>query len=514
MIRFMMIVVALCSILHAEDVVLSGTVKSTDGKSLEGVKVTLAKLNNLSAVTNTDGAFTLSNVTNVLLPNDLKTSYGLTFRNNTIVFSSVSEKVSGKLSLYSINGRLITSVTLDNLPVGERALALPSRLSSGSYLLAGIINGKSFTRSLICTGNEQLKSKDAPEKVEGTRSFTMKKRVAKTVADTLIFSKDGYITQRWPLNRLSRENIRMVLRAPGEKPVVYMTKKLGPEGFLAIYEAIGYDLPGEIMVKVHNGEPGGKYFISSGRMASLVNQVNGTIVETCLGFSMEGSVVRDTPARNLQVSKDHGFDTIGQGVDILDTDGEITLPVKGGSQLKGSIDVGANFKNYQSSLVISHFKGHGIAGFGGAIKNVSFGFASPNGKRWIHSGGEQKKTFSFLQGDKFQKGMVEASKAVHDALEGNLVYINTVDNLVLECDCDANMGKGQGNPLMDDIGMLGSLDPIAIDQASCDLVLAASGGQALKDRIKSTQFKGLDGLKYGQEIGLGKIEYELVDIDK
>ena len=290
-----------------------------------------------------------------------------------------------------------------------------------------------------------------------------------------------------------------------------MTKKLDKEAFLAIYKAIGYDLPGEIMVKVHNGEQGGKYFISSSRMSSLVNLVNGTIVETCLGFSMNG-FYRDKPERNLQISKDHGFDTIGQGVDILDTDGEITLPVVGGTQLKGKNYVGANFAKYQSSLVISHFKGHGIVGFGGAIKNVAMGFASPQGKGWIHSGGKTKGTGTAIwTQDKLvvNKGMVEASKSVHDALNGNLVYINTVDNLTLECDCDVALG--QTTPEMPDIGMLGSLDPIAIDQASCDLVLAATGGQKLKDRIKN--MKGLDGLKYGEEIGLGSTDYELVNID-
>jgi uncharacterized Fe-S center protein len=205
--------------------------------------------------------------------------------------------------------------------------------------------------------------------------------------------------------------------------------------------------------------------------------VNGIIVETCLQFSMSG-FYRTTPAANLQISKDHGFDTIGQGVDIIDTDGEITLTVVGGTQLGGKNYVGSHFNKYQSSLVISHFKGHGITGFGGAIKNVAMGFATPEGKGWIHSGGKTKGTgTSIWTQDKMlvQKGMAEASKSVHDALNGNLVYINTVDNLTLECDCDVAMG--QTTPEMPDIGMLGSLDPIAIDQASCDLVLAASGGQ-------------------------------------
>jgi uncharacterized Fe-S center protein len=379
-------------------------------------------------------------------------------------------------------------------------------------VLAGILNGKSFTRSLICTNNEQLKSKPAAEKVESTGSFTLKKTAtaAKAVVDTLIFSKDGYTTQRWPLNTFSKEKIRMVLRSTTAKPVVYFTKKLDKDAFVAMYKAIGYDLPGEIMVKVHTGEgrASNKYYITPARMSSLVNQVNGKIVETSLGFSMAG-FTRTNAAATLQLSKDHGFDTIGQGLDILDASPAITLPVVGGSQLQGSkIDAGGNFKNYQSSLVLSHFKGHGISGFGGAVKNVGIGFASPAAKLAIHNGGAPATSFTMNTTITFQKAMVEATKGFIDALGGNLVYINTVDNLTLECDCDA-----QAAPEMPDIGMLGSLDPIAIDQASCDLVLAASGGDKLKKRIK-TDLKGLDGLKYGETIGIGKLAYDLVDLDK
>jgi uncharacterized Fe-S center protein len=510
MIRLLMITMALCSLLHAEDVALSGTVKDPSGNALEGVTVKLAKTGGLSMVTKTDGAFTLTNATNVLQPKDLNASYGFTFRNNAIVFTSVSEKISGKISLYSINGKLITSLTLNNLLTGQQTLALPSRLNSGSYVLAGILNGKSFTRSLICTGNERFKSKATAEKAKGTGSFTLKKTAAaKVVVDTLVFSKDGYNNQRWPLNSFSKANIRMVLRSTSAKPIVYMTKKLDKAAFVAMYKAIGYDLPGEIMVKVHTGEgrTNNKYYIKPDRMSSLVNQVNGTIVETSLGFTLAG-FTRTNPAATLQLSKDHGFDTLGQGLDILDKDGAITLPVVGGSQLKGKVDVGANFKNYQSSLVLSHFKGHGIAGFGGAVKNIGIGFASPAAKLTIHNGGTPTTQFTMNTSLTFQKGMVEAAKAVNDALGGNLVYINTVDNLTLECDCDDQSAA----PEISDICILGSLDPVALDQASCDLVLAATGGDKLKKRIK-TDLKGLDGLKYGEQIGLGKIEYELKSID-
>lgn len=517
--RLLMLTMVFCSLAYAEDVTFTGTVKDIKGTALEGVTVTLAQMDNLSMETEADGKFTLTNATRVLLPRDFTTSYGITFKNNAIFFTNSSDKVSGSIALYSMNGKQVASATLDNTNAGQQRFAFTS-LSAGTYLLAGTVNGKSFTRSLICMGKNRLRGQEnlRSNTGESNREGTLRKVSSfAAIVDTLVFSKDGYTTQRWPVNSLSRENIRMVLRKTGETPVVYFTKELGPAGFVKMYEAIGYDLPGEIMVKVHNGEKNGKYFISSNRMADLVDQVNGTIVETCLGFSMANVVWRDTPEKNLQISKDHGFDTIGQGVDIIDTDGEITLTVEGGSQLNGKNYVGANFANYQSSLVISHFKGHGMTGFGGAIKNVSLGFACPEGKGWLHSGGKTKGTGTSIWARDitvFQKAMAEASKSVHDALEGNLVYINTVDNLTLLCDCDVNMGSGQGPPVMDDIGMVGSLDPIAIDQACCDLVFAADDGQSLKDQIRSTSMKGLYGLEYGAEIGLGSLEYELIDIDE
>jgi len=514
--KLLMITMTFCSLSYAADISINGTIKDAKGNPLEGVTVTLAENAELSMTTPADGAFILSTGTSILMPKDFSAEYGITIRNHNIVFTAGSQKLSGNIALYSINGKQVVCSALDNLQNGQQRLVLP-KLSQGTYVLTGAVNGKSFTRTLYSLGNslrEDNHSRNVAVKPE--RKGTQRNASSfAAVVDTLVFSKEGYTSQRWPLNSYSRENIRMVLRATGETPVVYFTKELGPAGFVKMYEAIGYDLPGEIMVKVHNGEQDGQYYIKSSRMADLVNQVNGTIVETCLQFSMSG-FFRDNPERNLQISKDHGFDTIGQGVDIIDTDGELMLPVVGGSQLGGKCYVGANFANYQSSLVISHFKGHGIAGFGGALKNVGIGFSSPEGKGLIHSAGKTKGTgtsiWDFQNNLGFQKGMVEAVKAVNDALAGNLVYINTVDNLTVECDCDVALG--QKAPEMPDIGMVGSLDPVAIDKASYDLVMAAEGGQALKTRISGTSYKGLDGLSYGKTVGLGDTEYELIDIDE
>ena len=190
----MMITMTVCSVLYAEKITVSGTVTDNAGKALEGVKVTFAQTKDLSVVTKADGAFTLTNATSLLLPRDLRTSYGISFRNNAIIFTNASEKVSGILSLYSINGRQIASVALNNLQAGQQALVLP-RLSSGTYLLAGTVNGEAFTRSLVYTWNDQFRSK-ATEKVAKRKSFNLSKRTTPAVVDTLVFSKDGYNTQK------------------------------------------------------------------------------------------------------------------------------------------------------------------------------------------------------------------------------------------------------------------------------------------------------------------------------
>lgn len=211
--KVLMVTLMLCSILNANDITLSGTVKDNTGKLLEGVTVKLANNNSLSVVTNADGAFTLTNAVGVHLPNDLKTLFGLAIRNNSIVFTSVSEKVSGSISLYSINGKLISSATLQNLSAGQAVLALPSGASSGSYLLAGTLNGKSFTRSLVFIGNSQLTNEVAAITARN-RSFTLNKTTSVSIVDTLIACKQYYDTTRYPLHSYSASGIEIVLAEP------------------------------------------------------------------------------------------------------------------------------------------------------------------------------------------------------------------------------------------------------------------------------------------------------------
>ena len=208
-----------------------------------------------------------------------------------------------------------------------------------------------------------------------------------------------------------------------------------------------------------------------------------------------------------QVAKDHGFTKIAK-VDIMDSSGSMTLPVKNGTHLKKNY-VGKHFKNYDSFLVLSHFKGHAMAGFGGAIKNISIGIASSKGKSYIHSGGTSTSGFDGEQ-DAFLESMAEAGKAVSDSLGNgkNIVYVNVMNNLSVDCDCDGYPAK----PKMKDIGILASTDPVALDQACVDLVYKQKKGDgaSLVKRIES--LNGLLTLEHAEKIGLGSRKYSLINV--
>ena len=227
---------------------------------------------------------------------------------------------------------------------------------------------------------------------------------------------------------------------------------------------------------------------------------NPTIVECNTAYG--GS--RANTAMHYQVAEDHGYTEIAN-VDIMDEQGSMTLPVSGGDNLTENY-VGANFQNYDYYIVLSHFKGHAMAGFGGAIKNISIGIASSEGKAHIHSGGTGGNMWSGEQ-DAFLESMAEAGKSVSDYLDGNILYINVMNRLSVDCDCDGNPSE----PDMHDIGILASFDPVAVDQACIDLVYAAQDGASLIERIESRN--GLHTLEQAEKIGLGKREYKLENID-
>ena len=288
-------------------------------------------------------------------------------------------------------------------------------------------------------------------------------------------------------------------------PKVYMFKEISPENLVKIYEALGREATGKVAVKLSTGEPGGHNFLQPALIKDLVQKVKGTIVECNTAY---GGGRADTE-NHLEAAKDHGFTAIAP-VDIMDAEGEVALPVKGGKHLKEDF-VGSHYLNYDFTIVLSHFKGHAMGGFGGAIKNISIGIASSAGKAWIHSAGKTKGNpwGNLPPQDDFLESMAEAAKAIVDHCGDKILYISVANNLSVDCDCDSS----PEDPKMGDIGILASLDPIALDKACTDLVRASEdhGKIHLIERIDSRN--GMHTLEYGEKIGLGSQKYELVKLD-
>lgn len=285
-----------------------------------------------------------------------------------------------------------------------------------------------------------------------------------------------------------------------DAPTVYFLSDITPEALVSAYEALEWTPSGEVAVKLSTGEPGSNY-LRPELIADLVHLVDGTIVECNTAYG--GS--RASTAMHYQVAEDHGFTAIAD-VQIQDENGSMTLPVEGGTVLRENY-VGAAFDEYDSYLVLSHFKGHSMAGFGGAIKNISIGLASSDGKAHIHSGGTGGSMWGGEQ-DAFLEAMGDAGKSVSDYL-GNgerIVYINVMNRLSVDCDCDGNPAE----PDMHDIGILASTDPVALDQACIDLVYATRDGASLIQRIESRN--GLHTLENAEDIGLGSRSYQIIDL--
>lgn len=282
---------------------------------------------------------------------------------------------------------------------------------------------------------------------------------------------------------------------------VYMTTDISSTGLMAVYRALDVAPEGNrVAVKLSTGEPGSNY-LEPALIKDLVEEVDGTIVECNTAYG--GS--RANTAMHYQVAADHGYTAIAD-VDIMDEEGSMTLPVSGGTNLSENY-VGTHFADYDYFVVLSHFKGHSMAGFGGAIKNSSIGIASAQGKSWIHSGGTRTSGVGGEQ-DAFLESMAEAGKSVVDALDGNILYINVMNRLSVDCDCDGNPAE----PDMHDIGILASTDPVALDQVCVDLVYAAADGGSLVRRIESRN--GLHTLEHADAIELGSRDYTLVRVDE
>lgn len=290
-----------------------------------------------------------------------------------------------------------------------------------------------------------------------------------------------------------------------DTPIVYFTSDISPEGLAAVYQQLGWNPTGKVAVKLSTGEPPASNYLRPELIKDLVQSVDGTIVECNTAYG--GS--RAQTAMHYQVAKDHGFTDIA-AFQILDEDGSMSLTVNGGTVLQENY-VGKAFADYDSYLVLSHFKGHAMAGFGGAIKNISIGLGSSEGKSWIHSGGTSKTNPWGGVQDRFLESMAEAGKSVSDYL-GNgerIIYINVMNRLSVDCDCDGNPAE----PDMHDIGILASTDPVALDQACIDLIYAQKDGEgaSLVSRIESRN--GLHTLEHAEEIGLGSRTYQLIDIN-
>lgn len=284
---------------------------------------------------------------------------------------------------------------------------------------------------------------------------------------------------------------------------VYYLPDISAQAMVEIYNALQWTPTGNVAVKLSTGEPPASNYLRPELIADLVQLVNGTIVECNTAYG--GS--RASTAMHYQVAEDHGFTAIAP-VQIQDENGSMTLPVEGGTVLSENY-VGAAFADYDSYLVLSHFKGHSMAGFGGAIKNISIGLGSSEGKAWIHSGGTSRTSAWGGEQDAFLEAMGDAGKSVSDSL-GNgerIVYINVMNRLSVDCDCDGNPAE----PDMHDIGILASSDPVALDQACIDLVYAAPNHESLANRIESRN--GIHTLENAEAIGLGSRAYQLVSLD-
>lgn len=291
---------------------------------------------------------------------------------------------------------------------------------------------------------------------------------------------------------------------------VYFTREITPEALIRIYKALGKEAKGRVAVKISTGEAGGHNYLKPELIRNLVDEVGGTIVECNTAYA--GS--RNTSAAHWKTIRQHGFDKIAK-VDIMDEHGDMRIPVKDTTHIKYDI-VGASLANYDFMVNLAHFKGHAMGGFGGVLKNQSIGVASSAGKAYIHTAGKvqsQEELWSNLPAqDYFLESMAAAAQAVADYFKGNILYINVMNNLSVDCDCDSSPDE----PKLKDMGIMASLDPVALDKACLDMVFnhkSTEGDDAkpLIERINRQH--GTHIVDYAEKIGLGSTAYVVVDID-
>ena len=292
-----------------------------------------------------------------------------------------------------------------------------------------------------------------------------------------------------------------------EKSKVYFCREVSPSKLVEMYKLLGKELTGNVAVKVHSGEEGNQNYLRPEFMKEMIDYVNGTVVECNTAYAGE----RNTTEKHLKTIKKHGWNDLYK-FDLMDAEGpDISIPVRNGIHLKEDF-LGKNIKNYDSCLVLSHFKGHPMGGFGGALKQLSIGFASSEGKSWIHSAGTNKDQYTLWNDlppqDAFLESMAEAASAVVDYFKGNMVFINVMANMSVDCDCCADAE----DPCMKDKGILISLDPVAIDQACIDIVMNSDdpGRDHFMERVNSRN--GIHTIERANELGVGSRDYELIEV--
>ncbi len=285
---------------------------------------------------------------------------------------------------------------------------------------------------------------------------------------------------------------------------VYFTREITPEMVVKMFEAVGRPLTGKVAVKLHSGEEGNQNYLRPEFLKAMIEHVKGTVVECNTAYDGE----RYSTEKHLKVLKSHGWSDMFP-VDLMDAEKpDLVLAIPEGKQIKQNL-VGKNVANYESMLVLSHFKGHPKGGYGGALKQLSIGVASALGKAYIHVAGGRMENLWGTEQDLFLESMADAAKSVVDYFKGNIVYVNVMKNLSVDCDCCAVAE----DPCMKDIGMLSSLDPVAIDQACMDLIYAAKddpGQKHFLERVESLH--GVHTIEAAEELGVGTRKYELIEI--
>ena len=295
------------------------------------------------------------------------------------------------------------------------------------------------------------------------------------------------------------------------QPKVYFTKEITPESLVKIYKVLGVEATGRVAVKISTGEGGNTHYLKPQLIRQLVEEVNGTIVECCTAYPG----TRMDPKKHWETIHEHGFDSIF-AVDLMDEYGDIRIPVKDHKHLRYNI-VGNHLPNYDFMINLAHFKGHAMGGFGGVLKNASIGVASTAGKANIHTAGITEDAADLWNHiddqDGFLESMAAAAQAVHNYFSGHVIYINVMNNMSVDCDCDGNPAK----PELQDMGIMASLDPVAVDQACLDKVFNYKGkpgddNKPLIERINRQH--GTYITEYAEQIGLGSKTYTLVNLDE